>query len=426
MKTDSKNLRSFAGLLAMLVLSFIAISAWGQNEEPVTVIRGKIIDQKSEKPLAFASIWVVNSGVGTVSNSEGDFILKVPQSQKSNNIKISFMGYKTVVFKPGELKSEANTIAMSLETINIKDVIVRSNDPASLIKRAMENVPENYGTAPYLCTAFYRESIMQNHQYAGVAEAVLNIYKSSYGNQVTADRVKVFKGRKSQDVKKMDTVIFKLQGGTYVAMLLDLAKNPETFLEEDFFNDFAYQPVAITNVEGRETYVIEFEQKRDIQDILYNGRIYLDVATLAIKKVEFGISPNGLAVADRYLVRKKPADTKVKTLGAVYSVDYRDINGRWTLNHVRYEVKFKVDKKHHWFSKTYTSTVDLAITDKDTVNVTKFKLNESVKPNQVFIDHISNSYDENFWGNYNIIKPEEPIEEAIKRISKRMKKYQGS
>jgi hypothetical protein len=426
MKTNSKKSRSIIGLFIMLVLSFVSLTAWSQSEEPVTVVRGKIIDQKTEKPLVFASVQVANSGVGTVSNNEGEFIIKVPKSLKTNNIKVSFMGYKSVTLKLSDLKPDNNTIPMALEVINIKDVIVRANDPISLIKRAIDNIPDNYGKSPSICTAFYRESVMQNRQYTGVAEAVLDIYKSSYGNQFSADRIKVFKGRKSQDMKKMDTLIFKLQGGHYVALLIDLAKNPETFMQDQYFNNFEYQPVTITNIEGRETYVVEFTQKRDIDEVFYDGRIYLDVNTLAIKKAEFSISPTGLPLADHYLVRKKPMDTKVKTVGANYSVDYREINGRWTLNHVRYEVKFKVDKKRQWFSKTYTSTVDLAVTDKDTVNVAKFKLSESLKPNQVFIDHVSDQYDEDFWGSYNIIKPEEPIEEAIKRISKKMKKYQNS
>jgi len=425
MKTNSKNYRLIAGLLAIFLLSFIVVPVWAQDE-PVATIKGKIIDQKTEKPLVFASIMVVNTGIGTVSNNEGDFILKIPVSVRDNGIRFSFMGYKSLIYKLTDLKSDNNIISMTLETINIKDVVVRANDPLSLIKRAVENVPENYGTSPYLCTAFYRESIMQNRQYAGVAEAVLDVYKSSYNNPSSMDRIKVYKGRKSQDVKRMDTLIFKLQGGHYVAMLLDLAKHPETFMDEEYFNNYVYEPVTITNIEGRETYVIEFAQKREIEDIYYEGRLYLDVNSLAIKKAEFWISPKGLPLADRYLVKRKPADTKVKTVSAFYSVDYREINNRWTLNHVRYEVKFKVDKKHHWFSKTYTSTVDLAVTDKDTVNVTKFKLSESLKPNQVFIDHVSDYYDENFWGNYNIIKPEEPIEDAIKRISKRIKKYQSS
>ena len=125
--------------------------------------------------------------------------------------------------------------------------------------------------------------------------------------------------------------------------------------------------------------------------------------------------------ADNLLIVKKPFNMKVHTVDTYYSVDYRNLNGRWTLNHVRCQIKFKVDKKYHLFSKIYTSTIDLAITDKDTVNVTRFKYRDIVNPNDVFVDHLSSKYDEDFWGPYNIIKPEEPIEEAIKRLSKRMK-----
>ncbi|NJK97432.1 MAG: carboxypeptidase-like regulatory domain-containing protein, partial [Bacteroidales bacterium] len=48
--------------------------------------------------------------------------------------------------------------------------------------------------------------------------------------------------------------------------------------------------------------------------------------------------------------------------------------------------------------------------------------NEILKPNQVFVEHVDDYYDEEFWGNYNIIKPEESIEDAIERINKKMRK----
>jgi hypothetical protein len=211
------------------------------------------------------------------------------------------MGYKTLSYKLGDLNATENMITMVPEIINLQEVIVRANDPISLIRGAVKNVPENYGTSPYLCTAFYRESVMQNKQYVGVAEAVLNIYKSRYSNEMEMDRIKVFKGRKSQDVKRMDTLVFKLQGGQYTAMLLDLAKKPESFMQDEYFNDYEYKPVSIVNLEDRETYVIEFAQKEEVQEPFYQGRIYLDINTLAIKKVEFSLSPYGLQYADKYL-----------------------------------------------------------------------------------------------------------------------------
>lgn len=411
--------------LMILILATLPMKAQTANET-VTVVKGKILDQETKKPIAFANVFLSNTGIGTVSNAEGAFILKVPATVSSKTVLISFMGYKSQSYPLDALKPENNVIELATQSFNIQEVIVRTNDPVKLIEGVLHSIPANYGSTAYICTAFYRESIMQNKQYVGVAEAVLNIYKSKYTNNFESDRVKVFKGRKSEDVKRMDTILFKLRGGQQVAMLLDLAKNPETFLTESYFSQYDYQPVALTNIEGRETYVVEFASRKDAPDALYQGKLFIDVNTLALKKVAFNISPSALELADKSLIIKKPAKTKVKTVEGLYSVDYRDNKGRWTLNHVHYDVKFKVDKKFHLFSKIYTSTVDLAITDKDTVNVTKFKYSEIVKPTDIFVDHVGNYYDENFWGTYNIIKPEEPIEDAVERISKKLNKNKGS
>jgi hypothetical protein len=40
----------------------------------------------------------------------------------------------------------------------------------------------------------------------------------------------------------------------------------------------------------------------------------------------------------------------------------------------------------------------------------------------VFADKVQNFSDPNFWGEYNIIQPEESIEMAIKKLAKSMKK----
>ncbi len=415
----------------VVVISFIFIcnsylcaqmSEQTDNTSVIT-LRGKVIDQTTRNPIPFATIFLANTSIGTVTNNEGEFILKVPESSPSKTVTIAFMGYTTMNYDINDLKGKNNTLTMIPQVINIQEVIVRTNDPTALISAALKNIPENYGKSPSVCTAFYRESIMQNKKYVGVAEAVLDIYKSRYGNDFERDRIKVFKGRKSQDLKRIDTMVFKLQGGHHVAMLLDLAKNPQNFMDATTFDQYNYQPVTLTNIEDRQTYVIEFSPKKYAEEAMYQGKLYIDAVTLAIKKAEFSISPDAFEIADKLLILRKPLNTKVHTADSYYSVDYRNINGRWTLNHVRYQLKFKVDKKHHLFSKMYTSTVDLAITDKDTVNISKFKYSETIKSDEIFMDHLSNHYDEDFWGSYNIIKPEEPIEEAVERIGKRMKRY---
>lgn len=426
--------KSFLGILSLLIFALFSLNSieassltnnsgsFLQDTTKSVVVKGKIIDASTKKPIPYTNVYLVNSNIGTISNSEGEFILKVPASKTNVPVRISFMGYKNQDLTIEQIQMKDNVIELSTEVITLNELIIRSNDPQNLIRSALHNVPTNYGSIPYACTAFYRESVMQNKQYVGLAEAVLNIYKARYSNEFEVDRVKVFKGRKSQDVKKMDTIMFKMQGGHQAVVLLDLAKNPETFMTEEYFNSYEYKPVNITNIEGRQTYVIEFVQREGIQEPLYEGKLFIDVNTLAIRRAEFAISPYGLQFADKYLVKKKPAGTDVKTVGANYMVSYREQDGKWILNHARYEVKFRVIKRGKFFNKIYTSSADLAVTDIDTKNVERYKFNETLKANQIFVDHVQEYYDEEFWGNYNIIKPEESLEDAVERISKKMRK----
>jgi hypothetical protein len=285
----------------------------------------------------------------------------------------------------------------------------------------IKKIPENYDSKPYNGMAYYREIIMQNKHYAGIAEAVLNVYKASYDNSAS-DRIKVFKGRKSEDVTRMDTVLFKLRGGHYSALLVDLVKNPQSFMEDFYFASYNYKSATKIEIEGKETYVVEFSQKEYVDEAFYDGKLYIDAASLALRKAEFSISPYGLQKAASIMIQKKPIGIKAKVLSGNYTVDYRKTDGKWVLDYIHYDVKFKVDRKKFFFSKNYSSSVDFVMTDRDTTNLQKITYKEAVSPNEVFIDHVSQYYDENFWGDLNIIKPEESIQDAVAKISRKMNK----
>ena len=202
---------------------------------------GKIVDSETKDPVAFANVYLEGSSIGTVSNLDGEFILKVPLSKGEERITISFVGYKTQELTPEELKMIKNTIRLVADPIPIQEVIIKTGDPVELLRKAIARIDENYTVNPEMLTGFYRETIKQNRNYVAVSEAVLDIYKSSYKNYFDSDRIKVFKGRKSQDVKKMDTILFKLQGGPRTSLLLDVVKNPSTLLSEDFFKYYDYK-----------------------------------------------------------------------------------------------------------------------------------------------------------------------------------------
>ena len=65
---------------------------------------------------------------------------------------------------------------------------------------------------------------------------------------------------------------------------------------------------------------------------------------------------------------------------------------------------------------------EVAITDRHEDNIAKFANQEVFKFNMVFAEKVQNFMDPDFWGEYNIIEPDESIESAIKKLSRSIQK----
>ena len=236
------------------------------------------------------------------------------------------------------------------------------------------------------------------------------------------DRVKIFKGRKSQDVKKMDTILFKLQGGPQTMFMLDIVKNPGELFESEIMDYYIYQMGGIININDRQAFVITFEQMEHVDIPLYAGKVYIGVDDYAFIGVEFQILEENLKNANQYLIRKKPIGMRIDVNNANYLVNYRLIDGTWHLNYVRTELMFTVRWKKKLFRSRFTTMTEMAVTDIDTRNITKYKYRETTKRGDIFADQVSNFEDPDFWGEYNIIQPEESIQSAIQRIERKLQR----
>lgn len=419
------------GLVALIVACSFLFSTvfavgyeYGQTKSDTIRFKsfsGKVIDKETKKPIVFANVYVDGSGLGTVTNSEGEFVIKIPAEKYNAKLGVTFLGYSSTILSIKELNSEGNIIALQPSPIPIDEVIVRSGNALELVEGALKNIQNNYQSTPEKQIGFYRETIKQNRYYIEVAEAVLDVYKASYTDNFDFDRVKIYKGRKSQDVKKMDTILFKFQGGPKTSFLLDVIKTPGNILSNDMLEFYDFNLAGMTKINNRNSYIIDFDQKDGVNYPLYQGKIYLDVQTLAVAGIDFRISEKGIKLAGNELIRKKPVSMKMDVESGYYLVNYRELNGKWYLNHVRSELIFKCKWDKEFFRSEYITTFEMAVTDRDTSNVNKFKFKEIAKISDVFADQVNYFADEEFWGEYNFIKPDESIQYAIARLNKKLK-----
>lgn len=379
-------------------------------------LSGRIIDRKNKDPLGYVSIYIRNRNIGTVSNEDGNFLLKLPVKSGEDSVFLSCIGYKSLALKAGNLTGYS-VIPMEPVNFALKEVRVKPVKTEDILRKTRENIPKNYSAIAQRLLAFYRETIQQNNEYVALSEAVLQIYKAPY-DDYTNDQVVIYKGRKSHFQKQMDTVIFKFQGGIYTSLMLDIAKNPSNFLSDEYMGYYDFSLDEIIPVQGRATYVIAFDQKPGITFPLFKGKIYIDVETSAIVRAEFMISPRGLNEAGGMLVRKSPRRLKVKPVASSYIVNYNLTGNTWYLNYIREEIEFKVRKKFALSGTSFRSKAEMVITQADTVNVQKFKNCRQVRSNDIFVETLG-KYDPEFWGSFNVINPDETLLEALHKIKKK-------
>jgi hypothetical protein len=423
-----KNISLYAVviLLAFTFQTTLAGSSANRNkseQQNYLTIKGKVIDAETGTPLIFATVAVTETNVAIVTNIDGEFTLKVGENLASKNLEITFLGYKNKVVPISSLRDNGYKNVISLESapIPIREIIVKPIDPEIIVEKTISRLGKNYESAPNLMTAFYRETIRKNRTYVSIGEAVVEIFKAPYDNDVRFDGVKIYKGRKSADVEKMDTVLFKLQGGPVSALQLDIAKNTEAILTLEAMKYYNYSLTSVIEIDGKPHYVIEFVQKPSVEMPLFMGNLYIQMDTYALTEAEFGFNLSDKAAAASIFIRKKPLGMEVTPELATYRVKYREQDGKWYFAYSRAEVKFKVNWKKKLFNTYYTTMSEIAVTDRTAEEVIKFAGKDKMKYTDVFSDKVTAFADKNFWGDYNIIEPDQSIESAIRKLSKKLK-----
>ena len=70
------------------------------------IVNGVVKDRESRKELANVNISVIGSNVGTVTNTDGEFSIKLSQTDTDKGLAISHVGYQNVRLSSDELNTE--------------------------------------------------------------------------------------------------------------------------------------------------------------------------------------------------------------------------------------------------------------------------------------------------------------------------------
>ena len=388
-----------------------------------TVYTGEIVDGNSNEALEAASLVVKDTNISTICNSEGDFLLKIPNEYLKRSIVISHLGYTSKEVMIPNLSDKKNKIMLNAKITNLSEVnLTAFTDAKALVRAVYDKVSVNNPTEPASMTAFYRETIKRRNRNVSLTEAVVDLYKQPY-NSNAKDVVVLNKARKSTDYRRLDTVAFKLQGGPFSTLYLDIMKYPEYIFTNESIDDYNYNFGPPTAIKGRPVYVVKFVQLETILEPLYKGTLFIDAESLALTNAQYSINLENKRDVSELFVKKKPRDVVVEPLEVEYQVDYREKDGKWHYGYGSVALTFKVSKKRKLFNSVYTLAAEMAVTDWEH-NISGFmgKPQNRLKPTVVMVDAVSGFSDPDFWGPYNVIEPEKSIESAINKIQKKLRR----
>lgn len=322
----NKSLSKIAIIAAFFICCFITVSA--QDSNSYKEITGKVVDSKTNDPLIFTDLVIKDSNISTITNSDGEFLLKVPNSLSNATLIISRLGYEKkempISTIENNLKIELVEAATELNEIEIATF----KDAKTLLETTLEKRKTAYNNDNTLMTAFYRETIKKRRRNASLSEAVVQIHKQPY-NSFRKDGIELIKSRKNTNYNRLDTIAIKLQGGPFSNLYTDIIKYPEfIFTTEDIdLYEFSFGPS--TQIDDNIVYVVNFKQKPNIITPLYYGKLYIDSKSLALTSAVYSLNVENKELSSQMYVRKKPRKVDVYPTEANYRVNYRTQNGKW-------------------------------------------------------------------------------------------------
>ena len=411
------------GIAVLLIVWFANITnVFAQGNDNYFTISGIVKDKSNKKALGYVNISIPGTYLSSITNEDGEFVFKIKSSVSAKEIEFSRIGYfSTTIPIIGQDLSD-QTFYLNPNEKQLKEVIVESwENPADLVKEAIRRVAVNYSIKPDLLTGFYRETVQKRKKFINISEAVINIYKSSYKDNVDNDRVQVFKGRSLITTKVSDTLAVKLQGGPNLSIYADMVKNPDLLFDEESLGNFNFKMEDSKFLDNRQQYVLSFTPAVILPYPLYYGTLYIDKETLAFTRAEFYLDMKDRMKATDMILRKKPAGLRFKPDEVFFIVSYKQREGKSYLNYIRNEVKFNCDWQRRLFATNYTVMSEMVVTESKEDVVSNIPRKDSFNQRESLSDKVMNFYDDNFWGAYNIIEPTESLESAVNKLKKEHK-----
>jgi hypothetical protein len=381
----------------IIVITICCLPLIGRSQNSIQ-FSGFVLDKATGLGIPYAHLLIKSQRKGTISNSEGRFVISMPDTKESFSLLISCIGYKTKLVSFDLNNTKGLKIFLDQEVSLLNEVVVRPSDNRELIREAIRKIPVNYPALPSSLSGFYRESLRYDStRYVYISEGVLQAKKESYKEPQGSGQIKLLKARKKEfpdSLKTLENIHF--YAGPHIVHRFDFVIQRLEFINEDKLKNYTYSIDAITSSDAGQVYKISFKPINE--NGLFEGTFWLDVNSSAFISAKYKLTKKGLlneknSIFNRYLSRE-------------YVVNYRKANNKWAIQNIwqQGELHSARLKKNLFYATEFVAT------EIDTMNAPNFSYGERLQYADFFVDK-ANNLDPEFWDGYNIIKENSFIEQ---------------
>jgi len=285
-------------ILTLALFIFSCFNITSQN-----LISGKVINAKSNSPLAYATV-KVSENKQTLTNIDGTFSLQV--TKKDTTLTISYIGFSKITVTLTDL---AKVYLIELEPFaeNLSAVMLYSEEnPANkIIRKAIDRKGKNDPEQALNSFQYksYNKFIIDNQSEGILTESdtsnleirtIINQGRA-YLSEKTSTHLYSKPNNRKELVEGIKTAGFKKPVYDVLALKaepLSLYKNNYQLFDTDYagplangaFRNYSYKILDTTSIDGKPSFVIYFKPKREKKVAGLEGVLYLDTTSFAIQK----------------------------------------------------------------------------------------------------------------------------------------------
>lgn len=290
----------------MLLLFTVTLQAQFQ-------INGIVKDSSTSKPLPFATI-ITNDGMNTVSDVDGKFSFST--SINTNSFTVSYIGFEKTAIQI-EKNKKYYAVVLSQNTNNLNEIFISRENPAlAIIRKTIAakdgNNPQKklnsfeFKTYNKLVVTANPDSINGRIDSVFIGKSISKIDSSDYKFKEIVKQQHLFQTEKVsqfqfKNSKLKETILATKMAGFKQPVYEIISFNLQSFsiydssyelfetkynspIANDALKDYNYKLLDSVVVDGRNTYMVYFKNKKKSKAAGLEGVLYIDQKNSAIAK----------------------------------------------------------------------------------------------------------------------------------------------